>query len=122
MIFITEQVLDEITEATRRGRQQSLEFGGSLLAHEQDGEILVAYALPTGPSAKQGPGHLQTDVNFQNIAIERVRRRCPGLHYVGDWHVHPMWMPYLSHTDVSLPMTPARSSPIWDARWNHSIH
>jgi hypothetical protein len=43
-------------EATRRGRQHSLELGGSLMAHERDGEILVAYALPTAPCAKQGPG------------------------------------------------------------------
>jgi hypothetical protein len=69
------------------------------LAHEQDGEILVAYALPTGPEAERGPGHLRTDATFQNSALERLRQHCPQLAYVGDWHVHPMWMPYLSTTD-----------------------
>lgn len=98
-ILVTEQARAEITASTRRGSREHLEFGGSLLAHERDGEILVAYALPTGPRAEQGPSHVRTDAEFQNVAIERVRRRRPELSYVGDWHVHPMWMPRLSWID-----------------------
>jgi hypothetical protein len=98
-ILITEQAREEILAATRQGSRTGLEFGGSLLAHEIDDEILVVYALPTGPRAEQGPGHVRTDAAFQNAAIARVQRRCPKLFYAGDWHVHPMWLPRLSPID-----------------------
>lgn len=98
-ILITDEAFEEITQAVRQGQRERLEFGGSLMAHERDGKVLVAYALPTGPMAEQGPGHLRTDAGFQNTAIVRIHDRWPKLSYVGDWHVHPMWLPELSCTD-----------------------
>lgn len=99
-LLVTTQVMREVSEATRRGRKERLELGGSLLAHDHKGEILVAYAIPTGPNADRGPGHVLTDASFQNTAIERIQRRFPRLTYAGDWHVHPIWLPKLSFTDL----------------------
>lgn len=98
-VLITQQARGEILAATGVGAQSGIELGGSIMAHEADGEILVAYALPVGPHAEQGPGHVRTDAAYQNAAIELVRRRYPALSYAGDWHVHPMWLPRLSATD-----------------------
>lgn len=99
-IFITPQVREEILSSTARGCQVGLEFGGSLVAHESEGSVLVAYALPTGPCADQSGGHIRTDAVFQSQALAKVLAVHPELTYAGDWHVHPMRMPYLSSTDL----------------------
>ena len=100
-IAITRQAHDAIARATRTGHAERAEHGGSLLAFEDAGGTLLAYALPTGPEASQGGSHLLTDATFQNDAIDRARARYPGIEYVGDWHVHPMWLPSLSSTDLT---------------------
>lgn len=99
-ILITTQVRDEILAATREGLRKHLEFGGSLLAIESAGVTLIAYAVPTGPGASQGAGHIITDAGYQSHAVARVQASLPRLAYVGDWHVHPMRMPFLSGTDL----------------------
>lgn len=98
-ISITEDAFEVIVQALRQAREESLELGGSLLVHEKEGRALVVYAVPTGPQAQRGPGHLRTDADFQNDAIRRVRAIWPGLSYAGDWHIHPMYLPELSGTD-----------------------
>jgi len=97
-ILITRPAVEAIEAAIEAACADALEYGGSLLA--LDGEQpLVAYALPTGPAARQGATHLTTDAAFQNQAIAAVRTHVPALAYVGDWHIHPMWLPNLSATD-----------------------
>lgn len=98
-IEVTESAFEVLVAAMGDARRDNRELGGSILAHERDGSVLVAYALPTGPCADRGPGHLRTDAEFQNQAMAKVRKQCPALQYVGDWHVHPMWLPELSGTD-----------------------
>lgn len=99
-ILITQDAFQSIADAVDQGKRHSMEFGGSLVALETNGEILVAYALPTGPDAAQSAAHLRTDANFQNELLNAIREQLPRLDYVGDWHVHPMWLPALSHTDL----------------------
>lgn len=60
----------------------------------------ATYALPTGPDAAQSAAHLRTDADYQNELLNAIRRQLPNVDYVGDWHVHPMWLPALSHTDL----------------------
>lgn len=98
-ILITEEAFAAIVDAVREGRRRRIELGGSLIAHEREGDILIAYALPTGPHAEQGPARVLTDAAFQNDAMSRVRAGAPELSYVGDWHIHPMWLPHLSAMD-----------------------
>lgn len=98
-ILVTQQVHDTVMAATERGRSVGIEFGGSLLAVETDDSLLLAYALPTGEQAAQEYARLVTDAEFQNQTLQRVQERLPQLRYVGDWHVHPMWLPMLSATD-----------------------
>lgn len=98
-MLVTRQVVEAISAGVRDGQRDSLEYGGSLLAHESAERTLVAYALPTGPAADQSATRLRTDADYQNTAMVRVLRRLPALSYVGDWHVHPMWLPDLSLTD-----------------------
>lgn len=98
-IEMTDSAFEVILAAQERARQDHHELGGSILAYERDGRVLVAYALPTGPRADRGPGHVRTDADYQNEAIRWVTLRWPALQYVGDWHVHPMWLPDLSATD-----------------------
>ncbi len=98
-ILVTQQVHDTVMAATERGRSVGIEFGGSLLAVETDDSLLLAYALPTGEQAAQEYARLVTDAKFQNQTLQRVQERIPQLRYVGDWHVHPMWLPMLSATD-----------------------
>lgn len=88
-----------IRRGVAEGQRDALEHGGSLLAFEEGDTTLVAYALPTGPAAVRGPARLRTDAGFQNSAMGRISRACPCLTWVGDWHVHPMWLPRLSAVD-----------------------
>lgn len=98
-LLITEQAHSAIARAVRLGQEKQIELGGSLLAVEANGTTLIAYALPTGPCADQGWGHIRTDAAFQNRVIAAIHARWQNLVYVGDWHVHPMWLPELSSTD-----------------------
>lgn len=98
-IEVTDSAFEVILDGLESARRDHRELGGSILACERNGRVLVAYALPTGPRADRGPGHIRTDADFQNDAIHKVRRQWPALQYVGDWHVHPMWLPDLSGTD-----------------------
>lgn len=98
-IEVTDSAFEVILDGLACARQDQRELGGSILACERNGRVLVAYALPTGPRADRGPGHIRTDADFQNEAIRKVRCFSPALLYVGDWHVHPMWLPDLSGTD-----------------------
>lgn len=98
-VLITEDAFQAITTAVDEGKERNLELGGSIVALETKAEILVAHVIPTGPRADQGPGHLRTDADFQNHALAAIHQEMPELEYVGDWHVHPMWLPSLSGTD-----------------------
>jgi len=98
-VEITDEAFGLIVQAAREAKAQDRELGGSLLAHEQDGRVLIAYAVPTGPSADRGPGHILTDAAFQNEAMRKIRLKLPVLRYIGDWHIHPMYLPDLSGRD-----------------------
>lgn len=99
-VLITDDAFNALTQAVAQARMDGhRELGGSLLAHEQDGSVLIAYALPTGPKADRGTGHILTDAEFQNAAIQRVLRHQPRLRWVGDWHIHPGHLPELSSVD-----------------------
>ncbi len=100
-ILIAAPALAALVSSVERAVAAGLEYGGSLLACTGDDVPLVAYALPTGPAADQGAAHLRTDAAFQNRAIATTRRQLPALTYVGDWHIHPMWLPTLSSTDLA---------------------
>lgn len=102
-LLVCAQALGVIYGEGMLGIQQRLEFGGSLLAAplEPGGPLVVAYALPTGDGAGQQHSHLVTDHHFQNRALAAIAAHYPRLDYVGDWHVHPMFMPRLSSTDLN---------------------
>lgn len=100
-ISITRRAFELVLEATRVGERHSREHGGSLVALETAVDTVIAYAVPTGPGADQSAAHIVTDAAFQSGAIRRIRRRFPRMSYVGDWHVHPMPLPYLSATDLA---------------------
>ena len=98
--MITEDAFGALVCAVEEARKDGhRELGGSLLAHEQGGSVLVAYALPTGPHADRGTGHVLTDAAFQNETMSRILRSRPELQYAGDWHVHTCWLPELSSVD-----------------------
>jgi proteasome lid subunit RPN8/RPN11 len=98
-ILITAQVRDLLTAAVEDSYVDGDETGGSLLSHEDEAGTILVYALPPGPAPDRGPLHVRTDARYQGAALARVLRRCPGLRYAGDWHIHPMWLPELSATD-----------------------
>ena len=98
-VFVTEDAFTSISEAVVDGKRRGMELGGSIVAIETKDTVLVAYVIPTGPRADQGPGHVRTDAEFQNHALAAIHAYAPELAYVGDWHVHPMWLPSLSGTD-----------------------
>ncbi|MCK6549655.1 Mov34/MPN/PAD-1 family protein [Myxococcota bacterium] len=98
---ITREAFEEISAATLRGVAEEREFGGSLVALEASGKLVVTHAVPTGARADQGPGHVRTDADYQNMMLRRILARHPELRYVGDWHVHPMHLPRLSGTDLA---------------------
>lgn len=114
-VYITRSAHHAVVEATRRGAAGDIEYGGSLLAVESAGPFfdvfddetitLLVYAVPTGPAADQGPAHIRTDAAFQNAAIRCAQKQYPILRYVGDWHVHPTYLPRLSDTDLRTART-----------------
>ncbi|NUN13976.1 MAG: Mov34/MPN/PAD-1 family protein [Myxococcales bacterium] len=114
-VYLTESAQNTILGSLRTSVQHRLEQGGSLLACESQSPPLIVVAVPTGPNADQGYAHLETDAHYQNTAIAAIRRTFPNLTYVGDWHIHPMHLPFLSSTDMETAgkllteTTPARS-------------
>lgn len=99
-VYMSQSAHDAISAQALKGQEADLEYGGSLLAWEFPERLVVAYALPTGPAADQGYSHIQTDAAYQNLAIAAILQQLPELSYVGDWHIHPMWLPRLSGVDL----------------------
>lgn len=102
VVLLSRSAQAVILQAAALAERSRMEFGGSVVAVEAPGKpSIVIYAVPTGHAAEQGPAHVVTDADFQNQALAAISARYPGATYVGDWHIHPMYMPSLSSTDLA---------------------
>ena len=98
-VFIARSAQEVVFQGAKAARRSNVEFGGSVLAMENSHHWVVTHCVPTGEDAFQGSAHIVTDHRYQNRAVEALTRKFPKIGYVGDWHIHPMYMPQLSHTD-----------------------
>lgn len=98
-VLMSQSAFEVVERAVQDGLRDKVEAGGSLVALELPGKTVLLYALPAGPAASTGGSHVVTDGAWQSRMIACIQRRIQGATYVGDWHVHPFWMPYLSETD-----------------------
>lgn len=118
IVLMSQSAFEVVERAVQDGLRDKVEAGGSLVALEQPGKTTLLYALPAGPAASTGGSHVVTDGAWQSRMIARVQRRIPGVTYVGDWHVHPFWMPYLSETDRATATSILRDG---DPRRSHLV-
>lgn len=99
-LLVAQSAYDVVVEGVRRGKREALELGGSLLAYEGGEHPIILFAVSTGPNAKREPTRIQTDAAHQNRILTHLSEAYSKVAYVGDWHVHPMWMPELSSLDL----------------------
>lgn len=100
-VLISTEAYAHVAAAVDQARDEGRELGGSILALETKDTVLLAFAVPMGPRADRSYGHVRTDADFQSRAIGAIGARVPAVNYVGDWHIHPMYLPTLSGTDRS---------------------
>jgi len=103
IMFITKSAIQVINDESFKWKNMKIECGGSLVGIFFNRIPLILYAIDTGTNASQSGGHLVTDHNYQNKMICAIISQYPSalseLHYLGDFHMHPMYFPKMSGTD-----------------------
>ena len=100
-IVIVNSALDVIKEESKKWKFLEKECGGSLIGAYEEDKCFILYAIRTGYFAHQDFGGISTDVNYQNKIFDILLDKYPkaDLIYLGDYHLHPMFLPTLSGTD-----------------------
>jgi integrative and conjugative element protein (TIGR02256 family) len=93
---------DRVVEHLRRHRQRRWyhrEAGGQLFA-QFDGGCIVAEEA-TGPRRSDRRTRTSYVPDRRAEQAEILERHRRGLHYIGDWHTHPVLMPEPSRPDAA---------------------
>lgn len=103
IMFITKTALELIEEEAIKNKSREIECGGSLIGFSIGNISIILYALHTGLNAIQNPNFLATDDTYQCVVFKDICRKYPNtrflLHYLGDHHLHPFYMPTMSSLD-----------------------
>lgn len=107
VLVLTEQVVEHLRRHRQRHRYQR-EAGGQLFARFDGGRIIVEEA--TGPRKTDRRTRTSYVPDRRAEQAEILERHGRGLHYVGDWHTHPVRVPEPSRPDaVSIAECVAKS-------------
>lgn len=103
IMFITKTALEVIEEEAIKNKSKEIECGGSLIGFSIGAVSIILYALRTGAHAIQNPSYLATDDTYQCVVFKDICRKYPNtkfpLQYLGDHHLHPLYMPTMSALD-----------------------
>lgn len=79
------------------------ETGGILLGHWQHEKVLITNMVGPGPKAQHHLAAFTPDRDWQYEQIDLLFAESQGkIEYLGDWHTHPLGVPFPSKTDMSL--------------------
>ncbi len=102
-LVIPKHVFDEIVRSvseTPRGFETGVTlFGTSLEGTPDPSHVVLAIAGP-GSRATYEPAHYSGDENHSNEIYGALRSASPGIRWLGELHVHPRGMTWLSHGDL----------------------
>ena len=103
IMFITKAALELIEEESIKNKSRGIECGGSLIGFSLGNISIILYALRTGLDAVQKSAYLATDDTYQCEIFTDICKQYPHakapLHYLGDYHLHPFYMPAMSQLD-----------------------
>lgn len=97
-LVVESGVLDHF-QKWRQMQPDMAEAGGQLFGSFDDAEVTIK--LATGPrlSDRRGRFFFVADRYAEKMEIGRLHKA--GLHYFGDWHTHPQYIPEPSGTDLA---------------------
>src|SRR6266481_5528626 len=102
-LVIPKNVFDEIVRSvseTPRGFETGVTlFGTSLEGTPAPHYMVLAIAGP-GRRATYEPAHYSGDDTHANEIYGSLRNALPGIRWLGELHVHPRGMTWLSHGDI----------------------
>lgn len=100
-IVVVNSALDVIKAECDKWKSLEVECSGSLIGRYVKNICFILYAIRTGYFARQSFGGVTTDVDYQNKVFDILSAKYPeaNLIYLGDYHLHPMYLPTLSGTD-----------------------
>jgi proteasome lid subunit RPN8/RPN11 len=94
------EIVDSVSE-TARGLETGVTlFGTSLegIRDSAEGHIVLAIAGP-GKRATHEPAHYSGDQSYANAVYAALRSAMPSIRWIGEIHVHPRGMTWLSSGD-----------------------
>jgi proteasome lid subunit RPN8/RPN11 len=100
-LFIPKHVYTEIVTSvleTREGLETGVTLFGTSLEGSDGGHIVLAVAGP-GRRATHEPAHYSGDDSYANAVYTALRSAMPGISWIGELHVHPRGMTWLSNGD-----------------------
>ena len=100
-IVVVNSALDVIKAECSKWKSLEVECSGSLVGRYVKNICFILYAIRTGYFAHQSFGGVTTDSDYQNKVFDILSAKYPeaNLIYLGDYHLHPMYLPILSGTD-----------------------
>ena len=98
-LYICESALEVVSEECRKYKKQDKECTGSLAGTGFSFSWIITYAAPAGTNVVSSFGGVTSDAGYQNRFLAEIRSVHPLCRYQGDYHLHPMYLPGLSHQD-----------------------
>lgn len=95
-IFFPEVILHFIAHQQKWPWQR--EAGGQLFGKFKGNEIRIVIATGPRKNDKRGRNFYHPNAKAEKEEIAKYHRE--GLHYLGDWHTHPSWLPFPSPQDI----------------------
>jgi integrative and conjugative element protein (TIGR02256 family) len=102
-------VLETIHSQIQKFR--TIETGGVLMGHLENGILFIEKASEPGPNATHEPTYFRADANYVDMYIDIEVANSNGKDvYLGEWHTHPQINPEPSPVDGNSLMEIAASS------------
>ena len=101
-LLLTERILDEIVSVVAQsadGLETGVSLFGTNAGTDSRTDVVLAIAGP-GRTATHEPAHYSADENHAAAIYCALRSALPGIRWLGELHVHPRGMTWLSHGDL----------------------
>ncbi len=96
-VILPEHVREDIRRIVAASSND--ETGVSLFGVAVGACRVVLAAVGPGPRATHTPVYYEPDVDYANAAFDALKSALPGISWIGEFHVHPRGMPWLSGHD-----------------------